>query len=76
MCTAGKKAIVQIPMRRSLFYAGADFLLCMRQRNLSAWAYHRILKPGRTITGKSGSKQILSAHPGDRLQYKSKLMMG
>jgi predicted ATPase with chaperone activity len=32
-----------------MFYAGGDTVLCMTQLNLSARAYHRILKLARTI---------------------------
>jgi magnesium chelatase family protein len=48
----------------------------MTQLNLSARAYHRILKLARTIADLSGSEEIRSAHLAEPLQYRPKLMMG
>ena len=48
----------------------------MTQLNLSARAYHRILKLARTISDLAGGEEIQSVNLAEALQYRPKLMMG
>jgi magnesium chelatase family protein len=48
----------------------------MNQMQLTARAYHRILKLARTIADLAGSEAIAPAHLAEALQYRPRLMMG
>ena len=48
----------------------------MSQMNLSARAYHRILKLARTIADLAASDDIQSVHLAEALQYCPMRMMG
>jgi magnesium chelatase family protein len=47
----------------------------MQQMNLSARAYHRILKLGRTIADLAGEDQIQVHHLAEALQYRPRMMV-
>jgi magnesium chelatase family protein len=71
----GDTAVLQATGRRSKPDAGGDTVLCMSQLNLSARAYHRILKLARTIADLAGCEEIQSVYLAEALQYRPKLML-
>ena len=44
----------------------------MRQLNLSARAYHRVLKLARTIADLAGAAAITAPHLAEALQYRAR----
>ena len=48
----------------------------MNQLQLSARAYHRVLKLARTIADLAGEEQIGPSHLAEALQYRPKAMLG
>lgn len=62
--------VLSLPKYQSLMRAA------MSQLNLSARAYHHILKLSRTIADLTGSEEIQSPHLAEALQYRPKIMMG
>jgi magnesium chelatase family protein len=46
--------------------------MAVRQLNLSARAYHRVLKLARTIADLAASEHVLSQHVAEALQYRPK----
>ena len=49
-------------------------MAAMRQMNLSARGYHRVLKLARTIADLAGCENIQAAHLAEALQYRPKML--
>ena len=47
----------------------------MNQMQLSARAYHRVLKLARTIADLAGENEITPAHLAEALQYRPKMLL-
>ncbi|HWS23317.1 MAG TPA: YifB family Mg chelatase-like AAA ATPase [Anaerolineales bacterium] len=74
MCNADMR-VVEIRQFCKLQPEGQDLLkIAMNQLNLSARAYHRILKLARTIADLANSETIETGHIAESLQYRPKLM--
>ena len=66
MC-GGDTAVLQVTGGGSELDASRDIVLCMTQLNLSARAYHRILKLARTIADLAECEEIASVHLAEAL---------
>lgn len=60
-CDAGGHALLQTAMHRL---------------DLSARAFHRVVKVARTIADLAGSENISITHLAEALQYRSRLLVG
>ena len=57
--------------------AGADLLrVAVKQLNLSARAFHRLLKIARTIADLAGQDRVSSAHVAESIQYRERADQG
>jgi predicted ATPase with chaperone activity len=58
------------------FPASFQLIGAMNQLQLSARAYHHVLKLARTIADLAGSENIGPSHLAEALQYRPRLMLG
>jgi hypothetical protein len=61
---------------RPAFAADGDIALCMTRLDLSAQAYHRTLKPARTIVDLARSEEIQSVYLADALHLRQTEVAG
>jgi len=74
LCNADMR-IAEIRKFCQLDEAGTSLMKsAMTQMNLSARAYHRVLKLSRTIADLAGSEHIQAPHLAEALQYRPKLL--
>jgi len=72
ICNADMR-VAEVRKFYKLDETGNNFVrAAMSQLNLSARAYHRILKLARTIADLAGSEQIQTPHLAEALQYRPK----
>jgi magnesium chelatase family protein len=75
MCNADMR-LAEIRKFCKLDQTGENLIrAAMRQLNLSARSYHRILKLARTIADLAGSETIDANHLAEALQYRPKLLL-
>ena len=73
-CSLQPEGVALSHVEASELDTGGDIVLRMRQLNLSARAYHRILKLARTIADLASSEEI-HTHLAEALQYRPKMMI-
>ena len=71
ICASGDSSVLRITLEGQSLMRSA-----MSQLQLSARAYHRILKLSRTIADLAASEEIQSAHLAEALKYRPEIMMG
>lgn len=74
--TNAEMGLEEIRAHCALDAAGQSLMkAAVRQLDLSAGAYHRILRLARTIADLAGAEQIGPAHLAEGLQYRSRPML-